>query len=114
MNLLPEGFAALEPFVERWAIAGTANRAVLRGQSTADERRASYEAALPMAAAALDHLDTKALSKLDVGEQRLMDLVLSFAHVSIAVEIQQEDEAKHAALRAYVPITRSPADEVLA
>jgi hypothetical protein len=112
MSILPEGFAALEPFVERWAISGTANRAVLRGNSSAEERQALYAAAMPLAGAALDYLDSRPWGKFDAAEEQLMKLMLSFAHVSIAVEIQQEDEAKHAALRAHMPVTHSPADEV--
>ena len=39
---LPAGFEALEPFVDRFAIAGTAARAQLRGDSSREEREAFY------------------------------------------------------------------------
>lgn len=109
-TLLPEGFASLEPFVERFAVAGTANRAALRGDTTPEERQAFYDAAKDLIAPALDLLDTKQLDALSEAEQRLMNLTLSFAHTALAVEIQGPDEARHAQLRAHMKITRSTAD----
>lgn len=107
---LPAGFEALEPFVARFAIAGTANRAALRGDSTPEERAAFHAAAKDLIAPALDYLDTKPLAALDDSERRLLDLALSFSHIALAVEIQGPDEAQHAELRKYMRITRSPAD----
>lgn len=108
--LLPQGFETLEPFVERFAIAGTANRAQLRGDTTAEERSAFHAAAVNLIAPALDMLDRKPLRELDQSERRLLDLALSFSHIALAVEIQGPDEARHAELRKYMRITRSPAD----
>lgn len=110
MNLLPAPFAELEPFAEKWAVAGMNERALARGESTAEERQAFYNAAKDRIAPALDLLDAKPLGSLDEAEQRLLQLTLSFAHVALAVEIQGPDEAKHAELRAHMPIARNPAD----
>lgn len=107
---LPAGFESLEPFVERFAISGTANRAQLRSDLGSAERTAFYEAAKDLIAPALDLLDKKPVDALDDSEQRLMDLCLSFAHVALAVEIQGPDEERHASMREYMRITRSPAD----
>lgn len=107
---LPAGFEALEPFVDRFAVSGTANRAARRSDSTAEERAAFFEAAKDIVAPALDYLDTKALDQFDEADQRLMDLALTFAHVALAVEVQGPDEARHAELRKTMRITRSPAD----
>ncbi len=107
---LPSEFAALEPFVAQWAIGGTAARDALRGSSSFAERQAFYDAAQPLLAQALDYLDSKPMGSFDAGEQQLMDMMLSLAHVAIAVEIQREDEPKHAAARAHMHITRSVAD----
>lgn len=107
---LPEGFEALAPFAPQWAVAGTANRAALRGTSTGEERAAFYATALPLVPAALDYLDARPLEQLDATEERLMNLVLSFAHISIAIEVQQGDEAKHTASRVHMRITRASAD----
>jgi hypothetical protein len=108
-TMLPPGFETLEPFVARFAIAGTANRAQLRGDATGEEREAFYAAAKDLIAPALDLLDKKPLDQLDESEQRLLNLALSFSHIALAVEIQGPDEERHAELRNYMRITRSPA-----
>ncbi|MCW1430690.1 hypothetical protein [Novosphingobium sp. JCM 18896] len=107
---LPEGFAALEGFVDRWALDGTAARAARRSESTAEEREAFFAAASPLLDAALAHLDAHELDTLPAPEQRLMDLMLALAHVALAVEIQGPDEAKSAPWRDRMRITRSTAD----
>lgn len=109
MSALPAGFAALEPFAERWAVAGSAARAALRDESGAEEREAFYAAARPLLYPALDHLDRKPLAEFDAQEQRLMDLMLNLAHVALAVETQADDEAKHMPARREMRITRTPA-----
>ncbi len=110
MSRLPEGFAALEPFVDRWAVEGAADRALLRGTSSDDERSAFFSLAQPLLGTALDRLDATPLANLDAAEQRLMNLMLSLAHVSLAVEIQASDEARHARMRERMVITRAPAN----
>lgn len=107
---LPAGFAALEPFADRFALSGTANRAALRGEASAAEREAYYAAAKDLIEPALDLLDSKPLDALSAEEQRLMDMVLAFAHIALAVEVQGPDEEKHAQLRHFMRITHSPAD----
>lgn len=109
---LPAGFEVLEPFVDRFAISGTANRAQLRGDTAREEREAFYNAAKDHIGPALDLLDTKSFDAFDVAEQNLMNLCLSFAHMALAVEIQGPDEEKHARLRAHMRIVRSTADAV--
>lgn len=109
---LPAGFESLEPFADRFAIAGTAARAQLRGDSSREEREAFYNAAKDLVGPALDLLDQKKFSDFTEQEQRLMNLALSFAHVALAVEIQGPDEEKHAKLRAHMKIVRSTADAV--
>ena len=110
MNKLPDGFEALEPFVEMWAIDNAPRRAEMRGEASAEERKAFYQAASPLLAQALDHLDAKPLDDLDESEKRLMQMMLSLAHVAIAEEIQKGDEEKHAFYRTFMPVTRAPAD----
>lgn len=107
---LPAGFEALEPYVERFALEGTANRARLRSESSEEERLAFHQAAHDKIAAALDLLDRKPVDELDGPEQTLMNLVLAYAHIALAVELQGPDEARHAAMREHMRITRSPAD----
>jgi hypothetical protein len=107
---LPEGFAALEPFVDDWAIATSAARAARRDDSSAAEQEQFYNAAREFLDPALTLLDGKPLGKLDAGERRLLDLMLTFAHISIAVEVQRDFEPQHTVMRRYMRITRTPAD----
>lgn len=109
-SILPQEFASLEPFAERWAVRGTANRAALRTSATAEQRDAFFAAAAPLLDRALDYLDSRPLRELTEGEMRLMDLMLSLAHVALAVEIQGPDETKSAQWRNRMRITRSSAD----
>lgn len=106
---LPLGFEALEPFVEAWAAASAAERAGLRGASAEQDRVSFYAVGKALAPAALAHLDEKPLDQLDPSEQRLMNLMLSLCHVSLAVELQGQAEPAHARLRELMPITRTSA-----
>ncbi len=112
-QLLPAGFEALEPFVERFAVSGTAARAQLRGDASADESERFFAAAKDLIDPALDSLDVKSFADFDPAEQRLMNLCLAFAHIALAVSIQGPDEARHATLRQHMRITRSPADALV-
>lgn len=107
---LPRGFEPLEPFVDRWAITGSANRAAGRDNSTAEERAAFYQAATPLLVPALDLLDQKPIDQFDDAERTLQDMMLSLAHVALAVEVQAGDEARHMIVRKAMRIIRTPAD----
>ena len=107
---LPAGFEALQPFVESWAISGAANRMARRLSSSEEDRVAFFNAAKDLLAPALAHLDVKPLGQFDDAEKRLMDLMLSFAHVAMAVEIQGDDEPKHARDAQHMKITIAPSD----
>lgn len=109
---LPAGFEALEPFADRFALAGTAARAQLRSDASKEEREAFYNAARDLIGPALDMLDQKSFADFTEADQRLMNLTLSFAHIALAVEIQGPDEEKHARLREHMKIVRSTADAV--
>jgi hypothetical protein len=110
-TLLPAGFEALAPFVEFWAVDTAAQRARCRDVSTEEQRLAFYKAAVGLVPQALDLLDSKPLNELNDSEQRLMKLLLSFAHVAAAVELQRDEEPKHALARSHMRITRAPADQ---
>ena len=108
---LPAGFEALLPFVEFWAADTSAERAHCRDISDAAGRKQFYNAAIKLIPQALDYLDSKPLNHFNESEQRLMKLALSFAHVSMAVELQKDEEPEHAAWRPFMRITRSTADQ---
>ncbi|MYM64568.1 hypothetical protein [Pseudomaricurvus sp. HS19] len=109
-NRLPAAFAELEPFVDQWCLATSNERTTARRNSTPEEREAFFNAGKVIAADALQLLDQKPLDQLDDKEQCLMSLLLSLAHVSLAVEIQGGDEARHALASQHMPITRSPSN----
>lgn len=108
---LPTGFETLEPFVSTWLAPTAAGRSRLRLERSEEERVAFFNAVKDQVPAALSHLDAKPLAELDDSEQRLMGLLLTFAHVSLAVETQRDHEPRHAELRRHITITRAPADE---
>jgi hypothetical protein len=110
MSRLPAGFEALEAFVDRWALNGTAKRAAQRGETSANERQAFFGAITPRLSDALALLDAKPLSDHDEADRNLLNLCLSLAHVAQAVEMQGDDEDKHTPSRNAMLITRSVAD----
>jgi len=107
---LPPGFEALEPFADSWGLSGAANRAHRRFASSEAERAAFYTVATRLLPDALAYLDAKPLETLDEKEKRLMNLLLSLCHVSLAVEVQGDAEVKHAQYRQFLTITRAPSD----
>ena len=107
---LPPRFENLEPFVEHWALSGAANRARLRLTSSEAEREAVFRAANDVLPDALAYLDGKPLDAFDERDKRLMNLLLSLCHIAMAVEIQGDDEPRHAQVRQHLRITRAPSD----
>lgn len=107
---LPRGFEALNSYVADWAIEGADNRHRRRIHSSKAEREAFFEAVKEVLPAALEHLDSKPLAAHDTAEKRLLNLLLTFAHVALAVEVQGDDEAKHAIGAGRITITRAMAD----
>lgn len=109
-HTLPPGFAPLQPFVARWAAPTLAGRDEARLASTPAERKAFYDAAGPLAPAALDHLNGRSLADFTAGERALMNLMLSLVHVTLAVELQGDDEHIHARGARMMPIVHGHAD----
>ena len=112
MKLLPEGFEALEPFADNWAGETAAERAALRGAHPAEARNSFHAACEPLIEPGLALLDARPMAEWDEREQRLMRLLLTDAHICLAVDVQKDDEPKHAPLRATMRITCAPADRV--
>jgi len=109
-DLLPAGYEALEPFVEQWCLEGTRERDIARGAATPEQREAFYEAGKGLVPQALELLDRKPVSELDGAERRLLNLLLSLAHVTLAVEMLGDGEAWHTRFRKDMRITRTPQD----
>src|SRR3546814_2367137 len=87
-NMLPEGFKALEPFQAYWGVPDTQTRRERREASTMDEITAFYDVIMPLAPAAMKHLEGFALDAMPPAEARRFELVLALAHVSMGTELQ--------------------------
>jgi hypothetical protein len=109
-RLLPEDFGGLEEFAPHWSGASAGVRAHLRDSATPETALAFYKAVQPELASALTFLDRKPLAEHDDRERQLMRLLLSYAHVAMAIEVQGNDEPAHSQLRPYMRLTRAPAD----
>ena len=107
---LPDGFAALEPFVKQWALETAGQRADMRGAASEAERQAFYAAASTLVEPALAALDARPLAGQTEPEKRLMRMMLSLAHVAMAVEVHKDQEPRHARFREHMPVTAAPAD----
>lgn len=106
---LPQGFAALEPFVAYWAAPTMAGRDTRRLESSEDQRLAFYEAARDIAPAALDYLDARPFSEYSEADHRLLDLMLALIHATLAVEVERGEEHIHARGAWQMPIIRERA-----
>lgn len=107
---LPDEFKALEAFSEQWSVKTAFERAHLRDTTDAETHREFYHAVFPLLNSALDYLDRKPLSELSAEEENLMRLLMSYAHVSMAVELQKGEEQEHAKWRPFMKITRAVGD----
>ena len=84
---LPAGFEALEPFVAHWAVPGQNERRHQRSEASFEEIRVFYDAVLPRADEAMEYLSAFPLREMPGPEKRLMQLVLSLAQASMAIEV---------------------------
>ena len=84
---LPEEFAALGPFVERWNLRDYDARNALRLASTLDELQAFHDALLARAQEILDYLDARPIDAYSEGERVLGRLLLALPVVAQAVEV---------------------------
>ncbi|WP_372764253.1 hypothetical protein [Litorivivens sp.] len=107
---LPKPFAILEPFSQYWAANTAAERAGCRLNANPQEREAFYNAVNPLLHEALAYLDNKAPRDFNEQEQCLMKMLLSFAHIALAIEVQGPDEDAQGTLRRHMTITRAVAD----
>lgn len=111
-TVLPSGYESLEPFVAHWARPNAAERAGSRTASSDTERRAFYAATNVRFAEALGYLDGKGFAQFDIQDERLMNLLLGFAHCAQAIEVQGDAESSHAKLRNRLTIVRASAEPI--
>ena len=105
---LPEAFAALEVFIEPWAVSGLAARAALRSTTTEAQRRAFHAAMKLQIAPVLDYLDTRPIDAMAPADAALLNMALAFTHVALAIEVQAEAEPVHTGMRNLMRIVGAP------
>ena len=84
---LPDGFADLEPYAERWCLATEPERYAARLASSMQEMTAFYDAMFPRVDEAMAYCDAFPLDALPDGARALLQLVHSFVMVSFPVEV---------------------------
>jgi hypothetical protein len=89
-TLLPEDFADLEPFAERWCLRTETERFDHRLASTMDDMQAFYDAAMARLEDALSYLDRYSLDALPDDALHLLWLCYSLVQVSFPVEVWRQ------------------------
>lgn len=104
---LPEQFADLEPFVGEWALATMAARHRKRVTSTAESRKAFYDAMTPRLSEAVEYLDRYPLQSMPPDANALLQLALSLMEVALTQEVYDAKvEAVHAQSSKLVRISK--------
>ena len=85
-SCLPQGFTALECWLDDWVLADSTARHEKRLTTPLADTRAFYDAMLPHAEAVLAYLSTRELGALDASDERLLKLMLSLAEIGPAIE----------------------------
>lgn len=84
---LPEAFASLAPFVERWALASEEARYRQLHSVEFEELKRFYEAMLPRMDSILETLDQHPLDELPPDIQTLFDLAMTFAETAHPLDL---------------------------
>jgi hypothetical protein len=87
VTLLPDEFADLEPFADKWCLETEPERYATRLATTMPELQTFYDAVRPRAERAIDYCDRFALDDMPTSAMNLMRLIYSFINVSFPVEV---------------------------
>jgi hypothetical protein len=87
MTMLPDEFADLEPFAQKWCLATEPERYATRLATAMPELQAFYDAMQPRAGAAIELCDRYPLDDMPETVVNLMRLIYSFVNVSFPVEV---------------------------
>ena len=85
-SALPQKFASLECWVNNWALPTEIQRVQKRLGSSIEEIQAFYDAVLPRIEEMLDYLNQFKIDDVPPDAASLLNLCLSLAEVSLAVE----------------------------
>lgn len=95
LNKLPNGFEALEPYLEAWVLPNSQARAEKRMTSAYADIKVFYDVMLAHAESALTVLQQCELGALDSAHENLLKLMLALAEIGPAVEWYGESGASH-------------------
>lgn len=105
--MLPQAFEDLQPLATAgWCLGTETERVEKRHSSSAAELRTFYDLMVPRLESAIEHLNEFDLKDFPEPEQHLMNLLLSMAEVTFAVEKFDADESRYEGLPAdrFVPV----------
>ena len=88
--MLPEQFAALEPFAATWCLPTERQRFAQRMASSMDEIQAFYDACFPRAEDAIAYCDKFPLDDMPEDAQRLLEMLHSLVMASFPVEVWRQ------------------------
>jgi hypothetical protein len=104
---LPQKFSELEPFVAQWALRSMRERHRRRIASSAQDRKAFYEAMAPRLNDAIDYLNGFPLHEMPEDAATLLELALALMEVSLTQEVYDANiETVHAQSSKLVRIGR--------
>jgi hypothetical protein len=90
---LPEEFRELEPFVPYWAVNTSQERIARRSEASMEAMKLFYDAMLLRGEEILSYIERSPLDQLPPESELLFKLMLSLAHVAMAVEIHGQPRA---------------------
>jgi hypothetical protein len=105
--LLPDEFAALEPFAADWVLRTERERYAKRLSSSMEQMQAFYDAAFARAEAAIKYLNQFELDDLPEQAQSLLFLLYSLVMVSFTVEVWKQPHVPDAGA-AYLDLVEEP------
>jgi hypothetical protein len=106
-TLLPEQFADLEPFAERWVLPTMNERYQRRLESTMEEMKAFYDAMEPRGDEIFDSIGQFPFDDLPEQAVNLLWLLCSFAAIGFAVDVFKQPHVIDSA-GAFLPVVLEP------
>jgi hypothetical protein len=91
---LPAAFAALQPYVEDWALPDENARFRKRIAASMEELREFYDAILPHMEAVMQYLRRCPVQGLPPADEALLRLALAYAEVSRVFEVWQQQDVR--------------------
>ena len=91
MNLLPEKFSKLTPWVAEWALANEQARYLRLHAVTFEELRAFYDAMLPEMESIMTFLKTQPVQGMQPNSQNLYHLAMTFAETAHPLDLGWKD-----------------------